>query len=275
MSKIIINNSRTPKLNFKDILEYKDLLWFLVLRDVKIIYKQTVLGFAWAIIQPLAAMVIFTLIFGKFAGLEKELPQDIPYAVFAYVALVPWTYFSTALSASANSLVADANLLSKVYFPRIIIPLTPVLAKLVDFFISLTILVILFSIFNITPHANRVIYLPALIGMMGFTAMGAGLWLSALTLQYRDVRFLLSFIIQLLMFATPIIWPISLIPEKYRLFYAINPMVGIIEGFREAIIGRYSMPWDLLKVATLSSVILFVTGYIYFRSKENYFADMA
>jgi len=275
MGKIIINNSKRPKLNLKDVLEYKDLLWFLVIRDVKIIYKQTVLGFAWAIIQPLAAMIIFTLIFGKFAGLEKELPVGIPYPVFAYVGLVPWTYFSTALSASANSLVADSNLLSKVYFPRIIIPLTPVLAKLVDFFISLTILIILFAIFNITPYANRIIYLPLLIGMMGFTAMGAGLWLSALTLQYRDVRFLLSFIIQLLVFATPIIWPITLIPEKYRLLYAINPMVGIIEGFREAIIGKYAMPWDLLKVGTLSALILFVTGYIYFRRKESYFADMA
>ena len=275
MSKIVINNSKRPKLNLKDLFEYKDLLWFLVLRDIKIIYKQTVLGFAWAIIQPLATMVIFTLIFGKFAGLEKELPAGIPYAVFAYVALVPWTYFSTALSASANSLVADANLLSKVYFPRIIIPLTPVLAKLVDFFISLTILIILFAIFNITPYANRIIYLPLLIGMMGFTAMGAGLWLSALTLQYRDVRFLLSFIIQLLMFASPIIWPITLIPEKYRLIYALNPMVGIIEGFREAIIGKYAMPWDLLKMGTLSAVIIFVSGYIYFRRKESYFADVA
>jgi len=275
MGKIVIDSSKSAKLNFKDILEYKDLLWFLVIRDVKIIYKQTVLGFAWAIIQPLASMIIFTMIFGRFAGLEKELPPDIPYPVFAYVALVPWTYFSTALSASANSLVADSNLLSKVYFPRIIIPLTPVLAKLVDFFISLTILVILFAIFDITPYANRIIYLPLLIGMMGFTAMGAGLWLSALTLQYRDVRFLLSFIIQLLMFATPIIWPITLIPEKYRLVYALNPMVGIIEGFREAIIGKYAMPWDLLKMATLSSVILFITGYIYFRRKESYFADVA
>jgi len=204
-------------------------------------------------------MVIFTLIFGKFAGLEDKLQDGIPYAVFSYVALVPWTYFSSALSASAGSLVSDSNLFSKVYFPRIIIPLTPIFAKLVDFFISLTILFILFAFYDLIPFANRLIYLPLLIGMMSFTALGAGLWLSALTIQYRDVQFLLGFLIQLLLFVSPVIWPISFIPDEYRLYYAINPMVGIIEGFREAIIGQYAMPWDLLKVGTASSIVLFIS----------------
>ena len=262
------------KKELRELLEYKDLLWFLVIRDVKVIYKQTILGFAWAIIQPLAAMIIFTIFFGKLAGIEDQIKDGIPYPVFAYVALVPWMYFQAALTGSANSLIGNTNLLSKVYFPRIIIPITPILAKLVDFSISLLVLFILFYAYGLIPFFNRIMYLPPLIVLMALTALGAGLWLSALSIQFRDVRFLLPFLIQLLMFASPIIWPVSFVPEEYQLIYAINPLVGIIEGFREAIIGQYEMPWDLIKVGTASSIILFLSGLFYFKRKENYFADV-
>lgn len=276
MKRTIINSGQNSiKSELKEIFEYRDLLFFLVLRDVKVLYKQTILGFLWAIIQPLVAMILFTIFFGKFAGIEEKLEYGIPYAVFAYVALVPWTYLSSSLSASANSLVGSVGLINKVYFPRLFIPLTPILAKLVDFFISLTVLFILFGFYDILPFMNRIIYVPLLIGLMSFTAFGVGLWLSAMSMQYRDVKFILPFILQSLMFASPIIWPISFVPEEYQLIYSINPVVGIIEGFREAIIGVDAMPWDLLKVATASSSVIFISGLLYFRRMEGFFADVA
>jgi len=276
MNKVIIDSKKNSlSINLKEVYEYKDLLRFLVLRDVKVVYKQTILGFGWAILQPFVAMVIFTIFFGKLAGIEDDIKNGIPYAVFTYVALVPWTYFSSALTASANSLVGGAHLFSKVYFPRIIIPLTPILAKLVDFFIAFLILIMLFSFYGLMPHANRIIYLPLLILIMSFTAFGAGLWLSAMAIKYRDIQFLLPFIVQTLMFASPIIWPVSYVPEEYRLLYAINPLVGVIEGFREAIIGTDQIPWDLIKVGSISAILLFFSGLFYFKRKESFFADVA
>jgi len=275
MNKLHISSKKNPfTFNIRETIEYKDLLLFLVLRDIKVIYKQTILGFSWAIIQPLAVMVIFTVIFGKLIGIEDRLENNVPYAVFSYIALVPWIYFSSALTASSNSLIGGANLLSKVYFPRIFIPLTPILAKLVDFTIALIILIFLLYFYGLVPHLNRIIYLPIFIFMMVFTAFGAGLWLSAMAIKYRDVRFLLPFISQLLMFATPIIWPMNIIPEKYHVAYALYPMVGVIEGFREAIIGTDQIPWDLIKMGCISSIFIFVTGIMYFKRKESYFADV-
>jgi len=268
-------SSKITLSDLKELFAYKDLVYFLVKRDVRIVYKQTILGFAWAVLQPLVSMVVFTIFFGKLAGFEKDMQEGTPYVLFSYVALVPWTYFSSALNASANSLVSEVNLLGKVYFPRVILPLIPVIARLVNFIISFAILVVLFLIYDWSPFANRIIYLPLMTGMLVFTVFGAGLWLSALTIEFRDTKFIINFLIQLLLFASPIIWPIKFIPEAYQTIYALNPLVGIIEGFREAIIGNSQMPWDLIKMSSLSSVVIFVSGLWYFKKREDYFADVA
>jgi len=261
-------------IEWKEVYRYKDLLYFLVLRDVKAIYKQTILGFGWALIRPFVSMVIFTVIFGKFAGLEKTLEGVVPYAVFSYVALIPWMYFSGALSGATSSLIGGSGIFSKVYFPRIIIPLTPVIAKLVDFAISFSLLIALMFYYGISPNMN-IIYLPILIIIMILTAMGIGMWLSALAIQYRDVQQLMGFLIQILMYVTPIIWPITLIPEKYRLIYGLYPMVGVIEGFRAAIIGKTAMPWEMIGLGFIVSLLMFLTGSIYFKYKERIFVDVA
>jgi len=261
-------------IDWKEVIKYKDLLYFLVLRDIKAIYKQTIMGFGWALIKPFASMVIFTIIFGKFAGFEKTLEGGVPYAIFSYVALIPWMYFSSALTGASNSLVGGKGILSKVYFPRIIIPLTPVVAKLVDFAISFILLIALMIYYGVYPNLN-IIYLPVLIIIMILTSLGVGLWLSALAIQYRDVQQLMGFLVQLMMYLTPIIWPITLIPEKYRLLYGLYPMAGVIEGFRAALIGKTAMPWEMIGLGFIVSLILFITGSIYFKFKERIFVDVS
>jgi lipopolysaccharide transport system permease protein len=262
---------------WRDIVElkqYRDLLYMLVMRDISILYKQTVLGFAWAIIKPLFQMVLFTLIFGKLAGLQDKMVSNVPYAVFSFAALVPWTYFSTALSGATGSLVANSQFLTKVYFPRIIIPLTPAISKLVDFAIAFGVLFLVVLYYGI-PLSINLIYLPIMIVLMLMVTFGMGLWLSAMSVQYRDVQQLMQFIMQLLMYAAPIIWPITVLPNIpwLREVYALYPLVGIIEGFRSAILGT-PMPWDLIGIGALSTSIILFTGLIYFRSKEDYFADV-
>ena len=275
MQKTIIQPQKGwHSIDWKELISYKDLLYFLVLRDIKAIYKQTILGFGWALIRPFASMVIFTIIFGKFAGLEQTLEGGTPYAVFAYVALIPWTYFSASLSSASSSLIGGAGIFSKVYFPRIIIPLTPVIAKLVDFGISFLLLFVMMIYYGIVPNIN-IIFLPILIIIMILTSMGVGMWLSALAIQYRDVQQLMGFLIQLLMYLTPIIWPFTFIPEKYRLLYGLYPMAGVIEGFRSALIGKTEMPWDMIGLGFIISLFLFFTGSMYFKFKERIFVDVA
>lgn len=261
--------------NWKELFQYKDLFYFLVLRDVKALYKQTVLGFSWAIIRPFFSMIVFSIVFGKMA----KVPSDgIPYPVFSYVALIPWTYFSTSMTTSTTSLIGSANLLTKVYFPRLVIPITPVLAKLVDFVISFAILIVLMIVYKISPTVN-IIFLPLLILLMILTASGIGMWLSALAIQYRDIKHAIQFLTQLLMYSAPVVWPVSLIGEKFgetaRLIYGLYPMAGVIEGFRASLLGKTEMPWDLIGIGTLSAVILAVSGAFYFNRMERYFADVA
>lgn len=262
-------------IDWREIWEYKDLFYFLVMRDVKAIYKQTVLGFAWAIIRPLVSMVIFTIVFGNMAKVRSD---GVPYAIFNYVALVPWTYFSSAMTGSTSSLIGNKNMLTKVYFPRLVFPMTPVLAKLVDFAISFLIIGALMVWFGIAPTVN-VVFLPLLILLMMLTATGVGMWLSALAIQYRDVKHAMSFLAQLLMYAAPVVWPVSLITERFgynvRVLYGLYPMAGVIEGFRSALLGTNPMPWDLIGMGTLSAVVLFVTGAFYFKRMERIFADVA
>lgn len=246
-TSIIIQPSKGWKLiDFKELKEYRDLFYFLILRDIKVLYKQTVLGFIWAVIKPLFSMVVFSVIFG---GLAKVPSDGIPYPVFSYSALVPWTYFSSALTGSTSSLIGRASIFTKVYFPRIIIPLTPVMAKLLDFGIALIICFGLMAYYGIVPTVN-VVWIPLLICLMVLTSSGIGMWLSALALQYRDIKLGINFVSQLLMYAAPVVWPVSLIAEKFgdkaKLFYGFYPMAGVIEGFRSALLGHNPMPWSLI-----------------------------
>lgn len=220
-------------------------------------------------------MVVFSVVFGNLA----KVPSDgVPYPVFTFAALLPWTYFSQSLTGSTSSLVTSVNMFTKVYFPRLIIPLTPVFAKLVDFFIAFIMLIALMFYYDIKPGINLV-FIPVLVVVMIMTAAGVGMWLSALAIQYRDVKFAITFMVQLLMYAAPVVWPVSLIEEKFggtaMLAYGIYPMAGVIEGFRAAILGTRAMPWELILVGTLSATVLFVSGIFYYRKMERIFADVA
>jgi lipopolysaccharide transport system permease protein len=252
-----------------EIWRYRELLYFLAWRDIKLRYKQTVLGAAWAILQPVLTMVVFTLFFGKLA----QMPSDgVPYAIFSYCALVPWTYFANALSNAGNSLVGSANLISKVYFPRLIVPGASVLAGALDFGIAFSVLLGMMLYYGIVPSWGFLL-VPVLFLLTMGTALGVGTWLSALNVEYRDIRYVIPFMIQLWMFATPIVYPLSLVPERYRLLVALNPMAGIIEGYRAALLGR-PFQWNALAMSAVLCVLLLLAGAFYFRSVEKTFADV-
>ena len=272
---IIEPKSGWQLINWQELRQYQDLFYFLVLRDIKVLYKQTILGFAWAIIRPVFSMIVFSVVFGRMA----QVPSDgIPYPIFSYAALLPWTYFATSMTESTNSLVTNARMLTKVYFPRLVIPMTPVLAKLVDFGIAFVILGLMMAWYGIAPTWN-IVFLPLLIVLMVLTAAGIGMWLSALSIQFRDVRHAIQFVTQLLMYAAPVVWPVSLITEKFgypvRLIYGLYPMAGVIEGFRSALIGTNPMPWDLIGMGLVSAMAIALTGAFYFRRLERIFADVA
>lgn len=257
--------------DLKELRDYSDLFFFLVWRGIKARYAQSAIGIGWAVIQPLASMVVFTVIFGRLVGVSSD---GEPYAIFAFVALVPWTYFSNALTQATLSLSADANIISKIYFPRMIVPLSAVAARLVDFAIALVLLVVLLLAFGEVPNAG-ILVLPLLIAMMILTAAGLGLWLTALSIQYRDVNHAATFMVQLLMYAAPVVYPASLVPERFQLLYALNPMVGVIEGFRAALLGSRAMPWDLIGIGLAVTAVVALGGMFYFRRKEHIFADVA
>lgn len=258
-------------IDFKEIWRYRDLCYFMVWRDIKARYAQSTLGIGWALIQPLFFMIVFTLVFGKLARVDSD---GAPYAVFSYAGVVPWVYFSSALTATTGSLVTGASLMGKVYFPRLIMPASGALAKLVDFAIAF-VLVFLLMIWFRTAPTIWVLAIPLLIVLMVVAAFGVGIWLTALAVQYRDVSYAMPFAVQLFMFGTPVIYPISIIPERFHLVYALNPMVGVIEGFRSALLGTTPMPWDLLAVGTVSAIVMAIGGTYYFRRKESIFADVA
>lgn len=271
----IVPTSGWRLINWGELVAYRDLFWFLVLRDVKVLYKQTVLGFAWAIIRPLFQMVVFTIVFGSMANVSSD---GAPYALFSYAALLPWTYFATTMTNATNSLVTNAAMITKVYFPRLVIPFTPVVAGLLDFTIAFVIMFGLMAFYGVAPTAG-VVALPLLILLMVATAAGVGVWLSALAVQYRDVKHATTFLTQLLMYAAPVVWPVSLITERFgdtaRLLYGLYPMAGVIEGFRSALLGTNPMPWDLIAVGSFSASVLLVTGAFCFRRMERRFADVA
>ncbi len=254
-----------------ELWQYRELFYFFVWRDVKVRYAQSVLGVGWAIIQPLVPMILFTLVFGRVAKISSD---GVPYALFSYVALVPWTYFANAVSDSSASLAKEVNMLSKIYFPRLIIPLTSVLGRLIDLGISFLLLIVLMVWYRTIP-TFWVVLLPPLMLIAIMTASGLGMWLSALAVQYRDVRYGLPFAVQFFMYAAPVVYPTSLIPERYRYLYAINPLVGVIEGFRAALLGSTSVPWDLIGIGSVSALIVLWSGSMYFIGKEPVFADVA
>jgi len=259
------------KVDVAELFRYRDLLRFLVLRDIKVLYKQTVLGLGWAVLRPVLSMIVFSIVFGRLA----KVPSDgIPYPLFSFAALVPWTYFQTAMVAASTSLIGGSRLISKIYFPRMLLPLTPVLAGLVDFAIAGAVLALLMLFYGAGPTTS-IIVLPLLVVVMVLSAAGVGLWLAALAVQYRDVKFALPFVAQLMMYAAPVVWPASLIPHKYRLLYGLYPMAGVIEGFRSALFGRTAMPWDLIGMGTIAAVLLVTSGALVFRRTERFVADVA
>jgi len=257
-------------LNLRELWEYRELLWFLVWRDVKVRYKQTVLGAGWAILQPVATMVVFSLFFGRLAGVPSD---GLPYPIFSFAALVPWTFFSQGLAQSANSLVGSQNLITKVYFPRLAIPIATVLAGLIDFALAFLVLLGMMLFYGIVP-GPQVAALPLLLLLALVTALGAGLWLSALNVQFRDVRYVVPFLTQLWLFITPIAYPSSLLGEPWRTVYGLNPMAGVVEGFRWALLGTAEPPGTLLAASVLAALALLVSGAFYFRRMEKTFADI-
>lgn len=256
--------------DWRELVAYRDLFRFLVWRQIKVRYAQSAIGIGWAVIQPLFSMLLFTVIFGQLAKVDSN---GAPYALFSLAALLPWTYFSNAITDGVASLVSEANMLSKIYFPRLLLPLSAVSAKLVDFAIAAVMMAVLMLFYRQIPPIQFVV-LPLAIALMIVTASGVSVWLTALAVQYRDVKHAMNFLVQLLMYASPVVYPTSLIPSEYRLAYALNPMVGVIETFRAGLLGTQPIAWDLLAVGTLSGTILLLTGLAFFRSKEKIFADV-
>lgn len=255
--------------DLKELRDYRDLFYFLVWRDIKVLYAQTVLGFSWAIFNPLIQIIIFSVIFGKVARISTD---GIPYVLFSTVAIIPWTYMSEAMSTSSQSLVSGSAMLGKVYFPRVIFPITPVLAKLVDFSISLLLLVSVMVYYNISPTWN-LLYLPFLVVLMMIIPAGVGLWLSALAIRYRDVKFAMPFVIRMLIYSAPILYTASAIPEQYRLLYSLNPLVAVIEGYRACLLGM-PMPWEYILPGTFTAVLALIFGARYFKKMERVFVDV-
>lgn len=255
--------------DLKELLEYRDLFLFLIFRDIKVLYAQTVLGFAWALLNPLIQIVVFTIIFGRVAQIDTD---GIPYALFSTVAIVPWTYMSSAMSAGSGSLVSGQGMLGKIYFPRIIFPVTPVLAKLVDFALSILLVVVAMLYFGVYPTTNLLL-LPLFLLMMVAVPFGVSLWLSALAIRFRDVKFAMPFVIRMLIYSAPIVYSATAIPEKWRLVYSLNPVVGVIEGFRACLLGT-EIPWMFILPGIITSVLLIVGGLLYFHRMEKVFVDV-
>jgi len=256
-------------IDFRGLWEFRELLYFLVWRDIKVRYKQTVLGAAWAIIQPFATMIVFSIFFGRLA----KIPSDgIPYPIFSYAALLPWGYFVQSLTQSSNSLVGSAQLLRKVYFPRLTIPIASVLSGVFDFCIAFVVLILMMIYYDIN-FSYRILAFPVFLLLALATALGAGMWLAALNVRFRDVRYVVPFLTQFWMFASPIVYPSSLLSEPWRTLYGINPMAGVVEGFRWALLGTYP-PRAMLLLSMATAAVLVVSGALYFRKTERVFADV-
>ncbi len=257
-------------LHLRDLWTYRELLGFLVWRDVKVRYKQTALGAAWALLQPLLTMLVFTLLFGRLAKLPSD---NVPYPLFVYTALLPWQLFAFALTESSNSLVGNQHLIRKVYFPRLVVPIASVLVGLVDFALSLLVLAGMMAYYGVRPAATTLLFIPFLL-LAVLTALGVGLWLSALNIQYRDVKYVVPFLTQFWMFATPVAYSSSLVPEKWRQLYSLNPMAGVVDGFRWALLGSSGRSGAMLSISIVAVVLVLLGGLTYFKRMEKHFADL-
>ena len=255
--------------NFRELWAYRELLYFLTWRDIKVRYKQTALGAAWAIIQPFVMMVVFTFFFGNLLDVPSE---GIPYPLFSYAALLPWTFFSAAITRASSSLTTNINLVQKVYCPRLALPLSSILSPLVDFTIAFVILIGMMFYFGYPPTI-RILWLPAFLLLAVMTALGVGLWLSAINVRYRDIRYAVPFLVQIWLFASPVVYGSSILPESWRVIYGLNPMAGVIEGFRWALLGT-NPPGALLAVSVIIVLVLLISGAFYFQRMENTFADV-
>lgn len=256
--------------DFGAIWRYRELAYFLVKRDISVRYKQTVLGGLWAILQPTMAMIVFSVFLGRMAGVPSD---GVPYPVFVYAGLLPWTYFSGALSAASESVVGSANLITKVYFPRLIVPASAVLVGLADLLIAATVLAALMFYYGIAPGPYAAL-VPLLVVLTVFCAAGAGFWLSALNVEYRDIRYTVPFLIQLWMFASPVIYPSGIVPERFQWIFALNPMAGLLKAFRASLLGHQAVDWTSLGVSAAVIAVLLVSGLLYFRRMERSFADV-
>lgn len=263
---------RFPRLNARELWSYRGLLGFLVWRDLRVRYAQTVLGVAWAIVQPVLTMVIFTVIFGRIAGMPSD---GVPYPVFSLAALVPWTYFSTAFTGASNSLVVATNLITKIYFPRLIVPLAPIVGGLIDFAIAFVILLLTMAYYHIMPRPSALLLVPLLVVSMIVTSIGFGCWLSALNMKYRDIKYVVPFLVQVWLYASPVAYPMSRVPERFRWLYMLNPMAGVIEGFRSVLLRTGAIPWSSIAISLSVGLVVCVLGVVYFRSTERLFADVA
>ena len=256
-------------IDFKELRQYRDLFYFLVWRDIKVLYAQTVMGFSWAILNPAVQIVVFTIIFGRVAKLDTD---GIPYVLFSTVAIIPWTYMKEAMTSSSQSLVTGQSMLGKIYFPRVLFPVTPVLAKLVDFTISLLLLLAVMVYYQVGLTWNALL-LPLFVMMMMVIPAGIGLWFSALAIRFRDVKFAMPFALQMLIYTAPILYSASAIPEKYRIIYSLNPLVGVIEGYRACLLGT-PIQWEFILPGILTAVLLLVSGAFYFKRLERVFVDV-
>lgn len=256
-------------IDFKELKEYRDLFFFLVWRDIKILYAQTVLGLCWAILQPLIQIVIFTIVFGRVAKISTD---GIPYILFSTVAIIPWTYMSQAITQSSQSLVLGQNMLGKVYFPRLIFPITPVLARLIDFGISILLILGVALYYRVLPTWNLLLF-PLFVVLMMSIGAGVGMWLSAMAIRFRDVKFAMPFVVRMLIYSAPIVYSASSIPKAYRTIYSLNPIVGVIEGFRSCLLGT-PVPWQYIWPGMITAFILLISGAFYFKRMERVFVDV-
>jgi lipopolysaccharide transport system permease protein len=266
---VVEPRSKWESIDFKELMEYRDLFYFLVWRDIKALYAQTILGFAWAILNPLTQIVVFSIIFGKVAGISTD---GIPYALFSSVAIIPWTYMSEAMIQSGQSLVSGQGMLGKIYFPRLIFPLTPVFSKLLDFTISLIILLGLLIYYRITPTWNLLLC-PFFVILMICIPSAIGMWSSSLAIRFRDIKFAMPFIIRMLMYSAPIVYSASKIPEQYRMIYSLNPIVAVIEGLRACLLGL-PFQWQFILPGIITCIVLLVSGALYFKKTERVFVDV-
>jgi lipopolysaccharide transport system permease protein len=268
---VVVRPSRGwAAINLRELWAYRDLLLILAGRDIRLRYKQTALGVAWVVLQPLIAALIFAVIFGRFAGLPSD---GIPYVLFVFCGLLPWNYFSSALQRAGNSLIADAKLISKIYFPRLLIPLASTIAVLIDFGVMLVVLCSLLVIYQIKP-SWQVLGVPFFLLLVTLSATGISLWLSALNVQYRDFMYATPFLIQVWMYASPVVYPTSIVPQQWRWLYSLNPVVGVIEGFRWSLLGRSTLTGEMTMITTVISLAVFLSGALFFRRIERRFADV-